>query len=268
MSRYRAVWPLRPAGYLARLDILPYTITVLGTGVEVDADFADGPQRWVPRRVVERLQGAIGQPALHRQGVPWDGTGDNRLAQAGDDLQPPGLKSVDGMKMFHAEDTSVGYYGQQALRAGHGHPPTWRGPPEPAGRMEDADLVRVALVHYMQRHGLTPSRWCLDAGLSGRTLTHFLSGRSKSISPCSLTKLAQVRQQPVPDMLGFVPAYLAAAVAEVGSPAPGELQALVAAVLGTSREVAEALQGLRDELRAIKDDLAKPATRGRRHTDP
>jgi DNA-binding Xre family transcriptional regulator len=75
--------------------------------------------------------------------------------------------------------------------------------------MEDAEQVREALAAYMAANDLKPTPWARAAGLSERTLSHFINGLTKSITPGSLGKLARNRDTTISGMLGFLPRFAA-----------------------------------------------------------
>ena len=109
---------------------------------------------------------------------------------------------------------------------------------------ENGDRIRAAIRAHMAQTGVRPSRWSLDAGLSARALPHFLKGRSKTLAPESLTKLAKARKVTVAELLGFAPPW---ARPEVGPPgATGDPATMAAAVAAA---VVQALAPMAEQLR-------------------
>jgi hypothetical protein len=125
------------------------------------------------------------------------------------------------------------------------------------GTNHSHDRIRDALRAYMAAEGLKPTRWSLDAGLSGRALSHFLEGRSKSLSPDSLDKLARARRRTVTDLLGFSPPWMRGEEATgqaAGQAASAELGAVAAAVAAS---VAQVLAPLAEEMRALRERVER-----------
>jgi hypothetical protein len=108
--------------------------------------------------------------------------------------------------MLHGGYRTVVVYGGQA--GSNALPWRYGDPACSTVVMTDTDRVRDAIKAYMAANGLNPTRWSTESGLSERALSHFLSGRSKSLSPKSLERLAASRRVAIREMLGFLPSYL------------------------------------------------------------
>jgi hypothetical protein len=122
--------------------------------------------------------------------------------------------------------------------------------------MEDSDRVRDALRAYMAANHLNPTRWSLESGLSERAIAHFLAGRSKSMTPSSLGKLAQSRGTTIRGLLGFLPRF-------AEQPLPlGEEPAAGMALL------AEALGRMTDEIRHLRQKVDSLEAALRKQDDP
>lgn len=131
--------------------------------------------------------------------------------------------------------------------------------------------MRAAMLRYMTEHGLRPTRWALDAGLSERTVSHFLSGRSKTLSPGSLAKLAKARETSVKRMLGFVPVYMDVngGVSEEAEAPQGqviELAEMFTRLAEANREMTRAMGDLMEEVKSLREEMRSGA--GRRKKDP
>lgn len=188
-------WRLRDSGALAFRSARPYFSTVLS--IQERLDLPNGVRVGAP-------VGAVVVPQSHLGETGPQGEPGARQTALRDALTERCEGKVDRMR--HNEDRTVGLYGRQPASTGL----PWRYDEAACSLpvMTDTERVRDAIRAYMARNGLNPTRWALEAGLSERALSHFLSGRSKSLSPKSLEKLATARRIAVRQMLGFLPSYL------------------------------------------------------------
>ena len=69
-----------------------------------------------------------------------------------------------------------------------------------------SETVRQTIIDFMQSRKLTRKTWCKQAGLSDRTLSHFLNGINDTITLGSLEKLAKAADVPVGVLTGEIPA--------------------------------------------------------------
>lgn len=244
-------WPLRrgSASPLALGLRQPYRVTVLSKRVEIGIDLTNGLRGWIPLLLVEALERSLREAGGHGQRVPGDAAPSDSLPQRGNDLAPLSFELVD--VMLHAEDRTVAYYGASSDSSGL----RWKALAGGAvsQRMRDADQVRAGLQRYMAQHGLTPHRWSTDAGLSERALPHFIDGRSKSMTPSSLQKLARARQATIRDIVGFVPDYTEEDMDAPEAESPSALSHLTDLVLSMHSE----MKSLREEVRELRSMIAK-----------
>lgn len=67
---------------------------------------------------------------------------------------------------------------------------------------ETAARYRIAIKHFMDRHGVTVFSWTKKAGLRESTLRNFLNGDAESLTTRTLSRLARAANTSISEILG------------------------------------------------------------------
>lgn len=98
----------------------------------------------------------------------------------------------------------------------------------------------------MAANNLNATRWSLEAGLSERALAHFLKGRSKSLAPSTLAKLARQQGKSTRELFGRAASFAEEAVQAEG-PETADLYQLVTTLSQQIASLHEEVRSLREE---------------------
>jgi hypothetical protein len=121
--------------------------------------------------------------------------------------------------------------------------------------MSEADTLREAIRRYMAANNLNPTRWAIDAGLSERALAHFLSGRSKSLSPSTMAKLAKQQGKSTREVFGIAASYIEGTVTPWSEKDFVHISAVPMSGHISTTALSEQIANLHEELRSLREEM-------------